>query len=314
VTAAALGLIGRYSANQDLALVLMNTVNRSVSNVIQEFRFHYSLFGIRGVLLLTIARLLRKQIKVRCSVPGFRYPVHLRLRTSDVTVFSEILLDVQYDWEFSANPKVIVDAGANIGLTAVFYANKYPHATIIAIEPEPSNFQMLKENAGSYPNIIAQRAALWNKDCDLDILDPGDGLWDFWGFRTSTPQTSPIPKRGLVRGMTMDRLMKDNGINYIDLLKLDIEGAEKEVCESPVGWIDRVGALAVELHDRFKEGCTASVFAATRVFEHRWKRGETTFIVRCQSPGRCSAEQTCSPQPYSLQLKPRLPLKIRCAA
>jgi FkbM family methyltransferase len=296
-------------------MVLVNTLNRKVSNAIQEFRSYYSLFGIRGVFLLTTARVLSTQIKVRCSVPGLPHPVHLRLRTSDVAAFSEILLDAQYDWEFSANPKVIVDAGANIGLTAVFYANKYPHATIIAIEPEPSNFEMLKENTASYPNIIAERAALWNRNCDLDILDPGDGFWDFWGFRTSTPETSPIPaRRGLVRGLTLDRLMKDNHINFIDLLKLDIEGAEKEVCESPVGWIDRVGALAVELHDRFKDGCTASVFAATKGFEHRWKRGETTFIARCQSPGRCSVEQTCAPQPYSRQIKPHLPLKVRFAA
>jgi FkbM family methyltransferase len=224
-------------------------------------------------------------------------------------------LDVQYDWEFAANPKVIVDAGANIGLTAVFYANKYPNATIIAIEPEAANFEMLKENTASYPNIIAQRVALWNMDCDLDILDPGDGLWDFWGFRTNAPETSPtLGKRGLVRGLTLDRLMRDNHISHIDLLKLDIEGAEKEVCESPSGWIGQVGALAVELHDRFKEGCTAAVFAATKGFEHRWKRGETTFIARCQSPGQCSAERTCSPQPCSRQLKPRLPLKVRRAA
>ena len=296
-------------------MVLAKTLSRKVNNVIQEFRFHYSLFGIRGVFLLTMARVLRRQIKVRCWVPGFSYPLHLRLRTSDVAAFSEILLDVQYDWEFSASPKVIVDAGANIGLTAVFYANKYPHATIVAIEPEPSNFEMLKENTAPYPNIIAERAALWNRDCELDILDPGDGLWDFWGFRISTPDASPIPaKRGLVRGLTLDRVMKDNHVEFIDLLKLDIEGAEKEVCESPVSWIDRVGALAVELHDRFKEGCTDSVFAATKSFEHRWKRGETTFIMRCQSPGRCSAEQTCSPQPTSRQLKPRLPLKVRFAA
>jgi FkbM family methyltransferase len=296
---------------------LVSTVNRSLNNVIQRLQFHHSLFGIQGVLLLTIAVLLRKQIKVRCSVPGLPYPLHLRLRTSDVTLFSEILLDVQYNCELPARPKVVVDAGANIGLTSVFYANRYPQATIIAIEPEPSNFEMLRENTASYPNIVALRAALWNKDCDLDIVDPGDGLWDFWGFRTRTPETSGTPsKRGLVRGLTLDRLMKDNGIDYIDLLKLDIEGAEKEVFESPAGWIDRVGALAVELHDRFKDGCSDSVFAATADFEHRWKRGETTFIIRRLSAGGCSAEQsrpTSSPQQDARQLKSRLPVKVRWA-
>jgi FkbM family methyltransferase len=260
---------------------------------------------------------MRKQIKVRCSVPGFRHPVQLRLRTSDVTLFSEILLDVQYDWELPSRPGVIIDAGANIGLTSVFYANKYPQATIIAIEPERSNFEILRQNTALYPNIIALRAALWNEDRELNIVDPGDGRWDFWSFRTSTPGTSGTPaERGLVRGLTVDRLMMDNGINYVDLLKLDIEGAEKEIFESPAGWIDRVGALAVELHDRFKDGCSDAVLAATGDFEHRWKRGETTFITRSLSAGGCLAERSCptsSPQANARRLKSHLPLKVQRA-
>ena len=88
--------------------------------------------------------------------------------------------------------------------------------------------------------------------------------------------------------------MKEHSIDYIDLLKVDIEGAEREVFESSRGWIDRVGAIVVELHDRFKVGCTDSVDAATRAFEVRHKRGELTFLRRLQDL------ETASPQPSSI--------------
>ena len=290
----------------------IKTVGRRLNNLIRELQSHYSLFGIQGVLLLSVSVLLRKRIKIRCSVPLFPHALHLRLRTSDIPLFRETLLHDQYSWELPARPHVIVDAGANIGLTSVFYANRYPQAKIIAIEPEPSNFEMLTKNTASYPNIIALRAALWNKDCDLDIVDSGDGLWDFWGFSIRARETHLGPaKNRLVRGLTLDRLMKENGIDYIDLLKVDIEGAEKEVFEKPAGWIDRVGAVAVELHDRFREGCSDSVLAATADFEYRCKQGETTFIARYRPAEGCSAEQG---RPTNLrqsdQLKSHLPLKV----
>jgi FkbM family methyltransferase len=291
-----------------------NMVGRRMNNPIRELQSHYSLFGIQGVLLLAVSRLLRKRIKVRCSVPLFPHALHLRLRTSDITLFGEILLHDQYDWELPAPPQVIVDAGANIGLTSVFYANRYPQAKIIAIEPEPSNFEMLRRNTALYPNIIALRAALWNKDCNLDIVDFGDGVWDFWGFRTRARETSSGPtKDRLVRGLTLDSLMKENDIDYIDLLKLDIEGAEKEIFEKPAGWIHSVGALAVELHDRFREGCSDSVLAATADFEYRCNRGETTFIARHRPAEACSAEQgrpTNLHQSDLAQLRSHLPLKV----
>jgi FkbM family methyltransferase len=74
---------------------------------------------------------------------------------------------------------VIIDAGANIGLTSVVYANRYPEARVIAIEPEVSNFQLLKENAASYPNIELVHGALWKENTKLRILDPGSGSWAF---------------------------------------------------------------------------------------------------------------------------------------
>jgi FkbM family methyltransferase len=72
-------------------------------------------------------------------------------------------------------PPVIIDAGANVGLCAVFYANRFPDARIIAIEPEPSNYEMLKKNTAPYPNITTVHAALWKENGPLRLFDTGEG-------------------------------------------------------------------------------------------------------------------------------------------
>src|SRR5277367_3436209 len=110
------------------------------------FGLYYSLFGMAGVALAARARLLGSPARVVVEAPDALHPVHLRLRTTDVSVCWEVLVQRQYDWDVGRATQVIVDAGANIGLTSIFYANKYPGARIVAIEPEASNYQMLVEN------------------------------------------------------------------------------------------------------------------------------------------------------------------------
>jgi FkbM family methyltransferase len=294
---------------------MAESIKRRLNNAMQEACLHYRTFGFHGLFLVVKARLWRRPVQVRFSVPGFPYALHLRLRTSDVALFREVLVDCQYDWELPVCPEVIVDAGANIGLTSVVYANRYPQARIVAIEPEASNFEMLKKNTSSYANITAVRAALWKENCELNILDPGDGLWDFWGFRTADPEKSEASKRGRVRGITLDELMKENCLDCLDLLKVDIEGAEKEVFERSTAWIDRVGAIAIELHDRFKEGCSDSVCAATKNFEVRWQRAETTFLLRRNIAASGSPQEGLMTKlQHSGQGRSILPLRIESAA
>jgi FkbM family methyltransferase len=238
----------------------------------------------------------------------------LRLRTSDIAVFREVFVDSHYEWECSTPPRVIVDAGANIGLTSILYANKYPQARIISIEPDPSNFELLKNNIALYSNVTAVRAALWKEDCDLQIVGTEDNNWDFWGFRTREPQQPVAPgDRGLVRGVTLGTLMKANDLDYVDLLKIDIEGAEKEVFEHSSPWIGSVGAIAVEVHDRFKVGCSDSVQAATRDFDVSSRRDKTAFIQR--KPGRGLASPlpeilTEAPNSQANQFSVSLPMSI----
>ncbi|MGZ4881650.1 MAG: FkbM family methyltransferase [Halobacteriota archaeon] len=245
-------------------------------SIIEGVQSYYRLFGLKGVFLVANARLFGKPIEIAVSIDRIAHPVHLRLRTTDVSLFEEIIVNSEYYFKPSKPPRIIIDAGANIGLTSVFYANKFPRARIIAIEPEEANFEMLKKNAAYYSNILPIQGALWREEAMLNLSNPGTGSW---GYQTRGQQESDTVE-GHTPGMTVNKLMEQYGIDYIDLLKIDIEGSEKEVFETSSCWIDKVGAIIVELHDHFKRGCSRSVYTATNTFELEWRQGETTFFTR----------------------------------
>jgi FkbM family methyltransferase len=277
-------------------------------SLLQGLRSCYHLFGFHGIFLTAKARASRKPVEIQFALPICKYPLHLRLRTSDVSLLSSILLHSEYNLELSEPPLFIVDAGANIGFAAVFFANKYPEAKILAIEPESSNYEVLKRNVAPYPNIQAIRGALWNENTHVTIVDPGSGNWGFQTCKESDGATEP----GQIRAFTLDKAMSDFGFEHIDLLKIDVEGAEKEVFENPAAWLNKVRVIAVELHDHLKNGCSRSVYVATRDFEHEWRLGETIFLARANT---VAESQTPEQKIGQLRIRPgrlaiKLPLEI----
>jgi hypothetical protein len=91
------------------------------------------------------------------------------------------------------------------------------------------------------------------------------------------------------RGITVPSLLDAYGIGHVDIFKIDIEGAEKELFEHCEAWIARVDALIVELHDRMKPGCSDSFNTGALGFEMKWRRGENEFRARqtgCIDPHR----------------------------
>lgn len=95
-------------------------------SVIEGVKSDYSLLGVRGLAVVIKARLLRTPVEASVQAPGIPHSVHVRVRSSDIRVFYRILVTPEYEWKHPKLPRVIVDVGANIGLTSVFYANKYP--------------------------------------------------------------------------------------------------------------------------------------------------------------------------------------------
>jgi FkbM family methyltransferase len=243
---------------------------------------YYKWFGIRGLYFTLQNKLLAAPKLVEVSVPGIRHPVNLRLKTSDIEVYGKVFAEQEYRFETTKPPKVIVDAGANIGLASVFFANAFPEATIIAVEPEETNFTLLKKNVAAYPRVIPVQAALWCDNALINLVDPGIGVeWGKWGFQTQgTGEKSGNKVCHQIQGMTLDKIMRDQGIDFIDVLKVDIEGAEKAVFADASRWIDKVGVVIIELHENWKPGSNRNFYNATNGFQIEWKQGENYFVAR----------------------------------
>jgi len=180
-------------------------------------------------------------------------------------------------------PEAIIDAGANIGLASIYFANKFPESHIIAIEPEASNFEMLIRNVSPYPNVIPINAALWNRNEEINLVDPGLGKWGFMTQSGNYEEASLGRVTHRVQGMTINKIMNDNHLERIDILKLDIEGAEREVFIDSSSWINKVNALIVELHERMKSGCNRSFYNNSDGFDNEWQFGENIYLSRGKS-------------------------------
>lgn len=214
--------------------------------------------------------------------PDVRHPFYLRLRTSDLPTYDQIFVHKEYDFQADEPLRTIVDAGANIGLTSIFLANRYPDAKIIAIEPEASNFELLRKNLAPYANVVLVNAALWCRNEPVNVVDPGLDKWGFMTIDGGSGGSSSAAQCHAVDGLTVDRIMAMHGLARIDLLKVDIESAEKEVFQDSSRWIDRVDALIVELHDRMKSGCSRSFYNGSNGFDEEWEHGENVFLARGQ--------------------------------
>jgi FkbM family methyltransferase len=239
----------------------------------QGLKWYYETCGIRGVCAVTSFRLRGEPRELAVAPLRSDHRVHLRIDTSDFCAYRDVLIfrTKSYDPAIAGfSPNTIVDAGAHIGMASILFALQYPAARIIALEPEPSNFAALIKNTAPYKTITPIHAALWREDGEVTL-----------GSSNAHPKGAfQIVKNGQqrVRAIRMDTLIREACIDSIDLLKVDIEGAEIEVFES-CPWIRTVRVIAIELHDRVRPGCTSVVESAAKDL-HCDQQGEVTFFSR----------------------------------
>lgn len=203
--------------------------------------------------------------------------IYIRTNTPDLQVAISSLCEGEYKNIRLIDPKYIIDAGANIGTSAIFFSRRYPAAKIIAIEPEQSNFELLVKNTSSIKNITRINAALWGVPARKEIKNRFTGQW---GYTVSNTEEQSELTGQEIDCITMDMLMEDYGIKNIDFVKMDIEGGEKNVFEHSSTWIDNVKVLTVELHDRICIGCSRAFYLATENFSLLEKHGEKVTIYK----------------------------------
>lgn len=218
--------------------------------------------GLQERLRLRTALLCRQSPVTTIRVPELRHPIGLRIDSSDQYVYEQIFTERQYEIDVPT-PRTILDAGANVGLATVWFANRFPASKILAIEPDEENFRLLQENTRSYPRVHCIQAGVWHRPAKLMRIIDGAKPW---AYRFEETRQAPG-----VDAIGLDQAAEMLG-GQIDLAKIDIEGAERDVFRHPGGWLEGVSTVLVECHDRTVPGCRQAVEEALPIerFERDW--------------------------------------------
>ncbi|CAI5483005.1 unnamed protein product [Closterium sp. Yama58-4] len=206
------------------------------------------------------------------SRAGCQLAVWVRPASSDVALLYH-LLDTRAFRFLRASllphfrPAAILDAGANIGLASLIFAMRFPDALIVAVEPARDNFALLQRNVKHLPQILPVNAAL----CRADSLSPPS---------PAAANHSPASPSPCMPAVSVPSLLQRMQLPRFDYVKIDIEGAEKEVFCSDAGagttdaaaaaaggWHRDVAVVSVEVHEDLAPGiaaCMEGVCARTR--------------------------------------------------
>jgi FkbM family methyltransferase len=152
---------------------------------------------------------------------------------------------------------VIVDAGANIGDETCRFRHFHPHARIIAIEPANRNFALLAQSFANDPLTILVNGALWHKKSVLTLCSTSsqEGYYLDGAGTTHTNTDPTIQAPFQVEAFTLPDLAKKLKFDRISILKIDIEGAEREVfCEGDNEWLRKVDCIIMEMPDNDAPG------------------------------------------------------------
>ncbi len=171
-------------------------------------------------------------------------PLKLRAFTSDLFVFRQIMIEQEYLPLRHLSVSTIMDLGANIGLASVWLLHRFPKAKVLAVEPDRSNFDTCSENLASFgERAKLVRGAVWSRSTKVALSQlscHADGIIHE-DVRDDSNQ---------IQAWDFLSLFKLSGFPHIDLLKIDIEGAESQLfsARNAESWLPFVSNICIELH------------------------------------------------------------------
>jgi len=261
-------------------------------------------FGIAGGIRLWFSlhlQLMRGAALLTLDVPGRDAAIQLRPR--DLPIFWQIM--VMRENDFDSLPQaaavqarykelstedcrpVVVDCGGHVGLSAVWFASRFPEAAVYTVEPDSSNFALLKNNTAAYTNITPISGGIWGRPCDLRIANPSSGSAS---FRLRENAAGAGEAGASLHGYTIDEILGLDTRNRLLMVKIDIEGAEADLFRERSTWFESAAMIVIELHDWLMPGQGTSRNFFRRLAETSFEvvlRGENLLLFR--APDRPAA-------------------------
>jgi FkbM family methyltransferase len=165
-------------------------------------------------------------------------PLYLRKWGTDLVTFNEVFVKQVYRpvVENVKQCRTLLDVGSNVGLATIYFTRHF-HCKAMCVEPNPETFAVLSKNLLGTADLL--HAAVWSQPC---MLTP-----EFKEARFSTSCMRPNGS-GKVPGVPMAELIAKSGFETVDMVKMDVEGAEVEAFKGDRSWLRKVRALAIEFH------------------------------------------------------------------
>lgn len=217
-------------------------------------------------------RVLKKEAVITLHILYKQCETSLTLtKYLDFAVLMEVFIYKEYDYGISFSTQSILDLGAHIGDTAIFYSGECPNAKIYAVEPSPESYSRLVKNTQSLPNVETFQNAigLENKTVTLNLHEGslGNSLY------TREGDTSSVE----VEQISIKELMQRKSITKFGLIKFDIEGAEFDLFKDP-DFFTYAEAYIGELH--------YDLVPTESINELKIKLGRNVHIESLQKQGR----------------------------
>ena len=176
--------------------------------------------------------------------------------SSDFSVFKSVIIEKQYSFDFQLinnEPFIIIDAGANVGYTAIYLKDRFPSSTIYSIEPSFTNYEILKANIdlNNLIEIYLINKALWYEN---DILGFDSNFRDGLEHSIRTIENNDESELKIA-ALNLKSIIDEYKIKKIQILKIDIEGAEAEIFNNDKqlnNVLEITNNLAIEIHDEFQ--------------------------------------------------------------
>lgn len=167
---------------------------------------------------------------------------------SDAFIFSEVFDHRYYDFDLPFSPRTILDLGANVGFTAIYFGRKYCDAEIACVEPMPQNVESLRRNLQMNrinASVFDVAAAVDDGIVRMQI-DASD-----YGHKVATDPS--VSMKGVLqcRALSLPSIMKQLQWDRVGLLKMDVEGYEKVLLSEKCDWLKLVDAICIECHDGY---------------------------------------------------------------
>ncbi len=238
-------------------MIILSEIARRVVRTLTPYSFYLKLARFYGAKLscyklgraeyrrlMSLAEASQLGPLEEFNIPWIPHPILVRPGTSDVDVFEGNLLRESYA---CLNPNFpvsfIIDAGANVGYSSIYFLNRYTESHIVALEPDYDNYVLAEKNLAPYRNRVQLlNAAIWPVKAHLRVQRRG---------RANGTQVVAVSQSEKYDCLGVDPMtvLEESGYQRISIFKCDIEGAEtylfSENCDA---WIKKTNSIVMEIH------------------------------------------------------------------